>query len=143
MTDILEIQATLHAYRDFSECIVTGIVLENFGTTVKVLLDYIWNADGTVKGESDESIEVTLTFRLLQDLDIRNRLGPENLVDPSSINWSHSEVALVEVRADERSQVYDSADIPFFHCTLWWEQHPWIEIIAASLDFAESQSTRI
>jgi hypothetical protein len=137
MKELLEIRAKLHAYRDLAECVVTDVQFARFGTEIKVVVDYVWNSDGTLKGETDERMSLALTFGLVQRYEMVNRLRPVHFSNPEMIDWSHCEIAMVEVVRDHDSSACEADDVTFFHCTFWWEQEAWFRLIAATLEIEE------
>ncbi len=55
MHDLSEIQALVHAYRDFAECVVESIEWSDRGTSVSITFDYIWKPDGSVRADDERS----------------------------------------------------------------------------------------
>lgn len=107
MDDLCEMQALVHAYRDFSECVVEGVEWEDHSSTIAVTVDYVWTSAGTVRADEDERLWVTLRFRLVQEFEMKNELPALVVADPALLNWSHNEISRVVLTTDDRCKVYD------------------------------------
>lgn len=140
MRELSEMQALLEAYRGFSECVVKSITWRDYGTTVEIALDYIWNPDGTVRSDDEDRLLVKLRFRLVQEFSMKNALRPAVIENPSLINWSFNEIALMVVQADERSSLYAAGPATFYHAALLWETGSWIDVVFSELDVAEEDA---
>lgn len=138
MHDANEMRAMLRAYRDFGECVVVGVAWTGFGTTVEVTLDYAWKPDGSVRGDDEPRVLVKLSFRLVQELEIRNALRPVMVEDPSVIGWGLNEVSRVSIGRDARSAAYDGLPTLFHHAVFWREEGPWIQVVFAGLEVSET-----
>lgn len=137
MRNLVEIQSLLHAYRDFSECVVEAIAWSDFGATVTITIDYIWTSSGVVRTDYDQRVFVDLRFGLVQEFGIRNELPLTVVRDPSLLGWSHNEVSLVLVARDERSTPYKEYPLVFHHAVLRREGSPWIDVVFAELEITE------
>src|SRR4028118_1111338 len=83
MRDTFEMASILRAYRDFSECVIDAITWADHGTTVAVTFDYPWKPDGGIRGDGEERLYVTLTFKHVQEFDMRNALRVMQGAGPS------------------------------------------------------------
>lgn len=136
MQDLLTIQSMLHAYGDFCECVVETVIWSDYGATVSVTLDYVWEGD-LVRSGGPKRL-VTLEFSLVQEVTMVNAFPPPAIADPSLINWSHNEVSIVKVGSDERSKRYNTGGVEFFHAKFLREENCWIDIVFGSLTISEA-----
>jgi hypothetical protein len=131
MRPLHEIQALLHAYRDFSECIIDSIEWFDFGTTVRLSVDYVWMSDGSVRPDSDPKVIVTLTAIGVEELHVRNRLSTAQRDDVSRLNWGFAEVSMVSIR-DDSSSIGTAAILEVLR-----ESGVWISLRCADLTILE------
>src|SRR3712207_2932217 len=118
MRELSEMRALIESYRGFSECVAKSITWYDHGTTIEIAIDYIWHPDGTVRGDNEDRLLVKLRFRLVQEFWMKNALRPAVIEDPSLINWSFNEIALMVVQTDERSSIYAAGSATFYHAML-------------------------
>lgn len=140
LAGLSEIQPVLHAYRDFLECIVERIEWADFGTTVTIAFDYIWNADGSVRPDNEQRLLVSLTLHRVEEFEVSNKIPPAVLEEPSELGWSFSEVARAQIARDDRSCAYDRGGIQFCTLTILRESGPWIRIVFAEMEVSESDA---
>lgn len=137
MRDLLEIQASLHAYRDFSECVLRSIEWRNHATSVVLTIDYPWTPSGIIRSDHAERLLVDLDFALVQEFSVKNQLPPDCVRDPSLISWGLTEISIVRIRDDDLSEQYRTPDTAFHHMTVRREGSDWIEIVFADLSVSE------
>jgi len=133
-------QALVHAYRDFAECIVESIEWFDHGTSVGITFDYIWKPDGRVRADDEERLLVHLRFKLVQEFEMKNDLKPVVLTDESAIGWGLCEVSRVVVQDDERSRRYKGFALPSHHASLRRESGAWIDIVFGKLEVTEASA---
>ena len=133
MRPIQEVQALLHAYRDFSECIVHAIEWIDFGTPIRVAIDYVWMPDGAVRPDTDPKSIVTIDATGVEEVQISNRLSTAQRRDISRLNWGFAEISRVSIRNDPSS--VGAALI----IELWRENGVWIFLRCADLTITESR----
>lgn len=131
-----DLRATLHAYRDFQECIVADFRWLHHGTVVEVDMDYIWGTDGSVREDDAPRLFVTIRTESVLDLRVQNRLNTAQVENPSRINWGSNEVSSVVAEAAPGAE-FGHPEIPLYKLTWWWETGPWIEIVCAGIRFEE------
>lgn len=137
MRPLHELRALIHAYQDFSECIVDAIEISDFGTTVVLKLDYIWEPDGAVRPDVEPKLVVELRFRLVDELRINNSLKPSTLDDPSTLSWGHAEIARIEILRPNGGAEKSERAVALHRMIAWREEGPWIEMTFVELDVAE------
>lgn len=140
MNDLEEIRAWMHAHRDFRECIVDAIDVSDFGTTVTLTIDYIWNPDGTVRPDSDDRIMVELRLHGVLALTMHNRLNAAMLADLSALNWGFAEASRLEVTRADGADGGDASSGVFHRLGVYRESGPWIEAIFRDMHAGESHA---
>lgn len=138
MRELHEMRAIIHAYQDFSECIVDSIQVLDFGTTVVLSVDYIWLPDGSVRPDDGPKLTVELRARVVQEVSIQNRLNAVMMADPSALNWGFAEISRIEVNA-EQSGSNDQQALAHHRMTVWREEGPWIQIVFGELEVSEAR----
>ena len=132
MHRIHEVQALLHAYRDFSECIVDAIEWADFGTTIRLTIDYIWMPDGSVRSDNDLKFFVTLAAHAVEEARFFNRLSTAQRSDLSRLDWGFAEISRVSIRDDE-SSIGATALLE-----VWRENGVWISLRCGDLAITEA-----
>jgi hypothetical protein len=140
MRELLEMQALVHAYRDFAECIVESIEWFDHGTSIGITFDYIWKPDGRVRADDEERLLVHLRFKLVHEFEMKNALKPAVLTDESAIGWGLCEVSRLVVQDDERSRWVQGSTIPTHHASLRREAGAWIDIVFGKLEVTEASA---
>lgn len=139
MDTLLELRSMVHAYRDFSECIVRSFSWIGPGALIVVRIDYSWNVDGTIRAGTDSRLLIDLKFSMVQSFRFHNSLPSNVLADPRLLNWSHSEIAVLEIDAAP-PLLGSSPELPTaFRAVFAWESAPWIEIVFSSLEIVEHE----
>jgi hypothetical protein len=136
--DLHEIQALLHAFRDFAECVVTSVLWSHYGTEVTIRIVYVWETDGTVRADDKPARMVDLTCTIVQELMVHSRLSPWITADISKLNWGFGEISLITATPKEDQP--DAGDIhvhQFHKMTLWRENGAWIEVVFSKLSMTE------
>lgn len=130
-SDPQEVETWIAKHNGFSECIIERLVLSHYGTTFEVVMNYIWDANGSVRSDLDESRQIIIRFLLVQELRINNALTRELLVASENINWGLNEVALVTL-VKERDQL--GSDPSFMHLAFLWEGNRRIDVVFSQLE---------
>lgn len=137
MNQLAVLQAQLHAYRDFDECVVLAVRWLAWGTSIAIDLDFIWRDDGSVRTRADERRVVSIRFSGVSDLHVVNDLTDEMAAEPASLDWGTGEIACLRV---ERSLGLTRSRLtqPSYKASFRREGYPWIEVIFTDWDFSES-----
>lgn len=135
ISQLHEIRALLHAHREFSECILCSMRFADFGTTLELGIDYIWQPDGSVRPDDAPRLLVVLRFLLVEEARIANTLRPIHLQEPTMLNWGFAEIARVEAGEDRASVI--SGERPLHRVTVWREEGPWIVVLFSALEWHE------
>jgi hypothetical protein len=132
MRDAVEMQVRLHAYRDFSECVVTAIEWRDFATTVVISVDYPWTASGTVRPDDSVRLIVDVEFRLVQEFCLKSGLPVEAIESPDVISWGLTEISVVQI-----TNAPQQSGMKLFRAMIRREGWTWIEIVFARLSISE------
>jgi hypothetical protein len=138
MRDLNDIKVQLHAYRDFTECIIDSMGWSDYGTTLTINIDYVWLPNGSVRPDDEPRLIVQLSLGLVEEVVVRNALRPAVIADPKVLNWSFAEVARVEVQDDERTQVYAKKGTPSHRLLVYREDGVWIDVVFSELVVTET-----
>lgn len=138
--ELTTMQSQLRKYSNFEECVITNIAWEDFGTAIAITFDYIWKANGRIRGDNEDRVLVTLRFKVLQEFMMYNQLRPALLNDLSNLNWSFAEISQLVVQDDERSAKYVHPKFSFHHGMIQWEEGVWMDLVFAQLEFAEASA---
>lgn len=96
-----EIEELLKKYNNFSECVIEQIRWLHYGTTVEVVMNYIWTDEGQIRSDLDRADLVTLRFSLVQKMHIDNALNDSMVSEPEMINWGKNEVSMVRLFSED------------------------------------------
>lgn len=113
----------LSKYHHFEECIIEEISWLNFGIAIEVRLNYIWQANGTLRQNLDEPEIVILRFNLVQEFHMINALNAAKCESPELINWGVNEIASVKyIENSEYIKKYKNLPVSFHHISFLWER---------------------
>ena len=124
-----EIENVLRQHKEFSECIIEEFVLRDYATTFEVVINYIWNVDGTIRSNVNEPVRVRLTFRSVQELRFINALTDQMLKNPEAINWGLNEVSLIRLEKDPVESIETLTQVAFL-----WEGDRRIDVYFIELE---------
>lgn len=137
VADLHQVRASLHAYRDFEDCIVRDICWLAPGFKMAVDVEYIWNPNDSIRSDDDGARIVTLDFEAVQEFRIRNAFNEAQLSTPRQIDWGHCEISVVEV---EHSQKYPMLEgrLKCLKTVFWKERDRFLEIWSGAVIINES-----
>jgi hypothetical protein len=140
MTDVHLLQAQLHAYRDFDECVVLAVRWLAWGTQIAVDLDFIWEDDGRVRATDRDRRIVTITFAGVSELRVENDLTDGMANEPSALRWGFGEIACVRV---DRAPPLPRSHLtrPSYRASFRREGYAWFEVTFTQWAFSESRQS--
>lgn len=125
---------------NYGECIIYSLEVMDFGTTIRIQLNYIWDSKGKVRTNLDEPLLVTMFFRLTQLLLIDNAMNQTQVLHTDELNWGFNEIALMNVVQNSNLTVNLShLPIPYTHVALMWESNRRIDIVFSEFEVQEPQ----
>ena len=134
ISDSGHIENILEEYNDFRECILQEVAWEDQGTTLELTFDYVERQDGEVLLDLQRD-SITMRLFLVQEFHVRNALNDAILREPYRINWGLSEVALVELKEDEKFLAYyENPVVPLHHLAILWETERRIDIVFSGIE---------
>lgn len=144
MNNFTNIQEILNKYNNFQECILENINFCDFGTTVSLTFNYIWDENKLIRKDLDKSKLIILTFNQIQEFHLENGLTEFIINSPSKINWGINEISLI--RLNERSQLldkYNFSNVKFHHISILWESKRQLNIIFHSIGHNSSNKENV
>lgn len=131
MSEAEEIEAFLRQHNAFAECIIEELALKHYATTLEVVINYIWDDDGGIRSNLDESRRILLRFQLVEALNIKNGLTLAMLKHPEDMNWGMNEIALVELTMDAETE---RSEVGYKHLTFFWEGDRRMDVIFVNFE---------
>lgn len=137
MSELAVLQAQLHAYRDFDECVVLAVRWLTWGTKIAVDMDFVWEDGGGVRATDRDRRIVTITFSGVSELRLENDLTDDMVNDASSLTWGMGEIACLRV---ERAAPLRRSRLsqPSYRASFRREGYAWFEVTFTRWDFSES-----
>jgi hypothetical protein len=137
----LRIRAILEEHHNLSECVVHVMRWLDFGTTVEIVVNYVWDAGGRIREDLERPDLHTFKFRLVQELHIHNTLNEDMCKNPELINWGINEIVLAKMENENDSlQAYRFLPVPFHRIVFWFAGDRHIDIIFSELQVLPDQS---
>jgi hypothetical protein len=134
-----DIREFLRVHHGFGECVLTDVRWEHHGTVITLVLNYIWDEEGNVRGNLDEPDFVSLRLFNVQEFHLRNALSEYLSLHPAELGWAISEVADVQlVEESELLVPYEKLPIPLHHIRFIWEGDRRIDIIFSTMEVVKS-----
>lgn len=129
----------LRTYNNFDECVIMGVALRDYQTTLELSINNIWETSETIRANLDDVDLVVVTFKLVQELHITNNLNDSVVLEPGNMNWGMNQIALVKME-DERSFLDRYKDLPvrFHHAAILWESDRRIDVVFAHLEITRA-----
>jgi hypothetical protein len=135
MSDLTVLRAQLHAYRDFDECVVIDLQWLDWGTSVKVDVDFVWRDDGDIRTKQDNRRVVSIRFFGVSEVHVVDDLTDMMINDEALLNWGHGEISLltIEQGTPPRSRLTAHS----YKASFRRERYTWIEITFTHWEFSE------
>ncbi len=137
MSELAVLRAQLHAHRDFDECVVVDVRWLDWGTALKVDLDFVWHDDGSIRSERDNRRIVSIHFAGVSALNLLNDLTDAMATPGAPKGWSFGEIACLRVEHSTR-QASARLTLPSFRASFLREGYTWMEIVFTNWEFSES-----
>jgi hypothetical protein len=143
------IREILFTHYEFADCVLTGVIWEGFGTTVKLEINYIYSdAEGFYldsRGEPkmkerprrvdlDKVCRKTIQFDLVQEYHLHNHLNDSQLGSIASVDWGFAEVQCIHIQDDSLFLVgYRNRMVPFHQVVIAFSGDRRIDLVFNSL----------
>ena len=100
MTNIAsDLGAVLDRWNHFGECLLHRLELTDFGYTLEVVFNVVWDDQGRIRsGILEQPRLVTLSLHGVARIDFEGGPYPMVIAEPCDADWSLSEIALVRTR---------------------------------------------
>lgn len=136
--NLSKIETLLCEYNYFRECIILDIHLRDFGTTVEVLMNNIWDEKQLLRPNIAVVSPVRITFTACQEFLLANSLNSAMLQDMAKLNWGINEIASLHVEdALNYTSRYSALPQRFLHALFVWEGERRIDIICRDIAVTE------
>jgi hypothetical protein len=130
-----EFSDLLGIYNHFDECIIMDVALRDYQTTLELYINNIWEKPGTTRANIDDLDLVVVTFKLVQEIHIRNALNSAILMEPEHMSWGMNAIALIGIEDDHvLLDRYKDLPVRFHHAAIQWEDDRRIDVVFANLD---------
>ncbi len=137
MSGLPVLRAELHAYRDFEECVVVGVQWLNWGASLSIDIDFVWQEDGTIRTQYADRRIVSIRFCGVSELHVINELSDSVMQKEASLGWGFGEIACLRVE-DAGALVRSRLTGPSYKASFRREGYSWIEITFKAWEFSES-----
>jgi hypothetical protein len=99
-----ELATALQAWRSLQECLLDDLRFANYGYSVELTFNYIWDRAGRLRpGAQEQPLHVRIRLDGVQELHMAGGLTESILARPELIDWGLSEVALVRAIHSKRA----------------------------------------
>jgi len=130
-----EIKNLLKIYKNFEKCLLVSIKWLEFGKTIELIFDYIWDDEGNLRNNLDKEEFIVLRFKLVQEFHFKSGLNSSMVLEPEQINWGINEISCI--RLVENSDIlkqYDSLPKQSYHVEIMWEGDRHIDVIFSEME---------
>jgi hypothetical protein len=140
MDDRASIDEALARYRHFQECLLRELRMTEFGITLELDFEYIWDdEDATGATLAATSRLVTLALDLVQEVRVITAPPRAIVAEPERADWGLTEVALVRLMpSSDLLDKHHEADVPLHHLVVEWEGDRRVDVIFARLRVVNS-----
>jgi hypothetical protein len=132
-----EIARALAGYNNLQECVIETMALEDYGTTVEIVFDYIWNERGELREDLDQVRRLIVRFRRVQRFHLENALNPHMSEFPEELNWGLNEIAAMRLVEGDDLATYREFPVPFHRLEIVWEGRRHIDLIFSELEVTQ------
>lgn len=129
-----EIARALADYNNLQECVIETMALEDYGTTVKIVFNYIWNERGEVREDLDQVRRLIVRFRRVQRFHLENALNPHMSEFPEELNWGLNEIAAMRPVEGDDLAAYRDFPVPFHRMEIVWDSGRRIDLIFSEVE---------
>ena len=126
----------LTKYNHFEDCILLDVRWKQWGYSLELVFNYIWNEKGVIRGNLDIAEErVVVRFSAVQEFLVRNQWNDSLLTEPDLMNWGSGEVSLIRLENSESLlEKYGSRPVPFYHAAILWESERRMDVVFSELE---------
>lgn len=125
----------LEQYRSFQECLLKELRLSQFGISLELDLEYIWDDNDPSRAALATTPKtVTLAFDLVHEVRIVSALPTAIRVEPARANWGLTEIGRIRSISPSESDRAVSASAN--HVVVEWEGDRRIDVVFERLRVA-------
>lgn len=130
-----EIAAVLEDHHSFGECILEDVRWRDYGITLDLVFNYIWDNGDRVRDNLDQPLLKTVTFHGVREFHVRNELNEAMLLSPERINWGIGEIAVMRIADDPHFLArYGGLPVPTHHVVCQWESERRVDVVFTSME---------
>lgn len=136
LNELSTLRAQAHAYRDFEECVVVGLQWLDWGTSLSVHLDFVWQDDGSVRPQDANRRIVSIRFSGVSEFRVVNDLTDEMVGETPLLKWGFGEIACLQLErgAPGRTRL----TLPSYRALFRREGYTWFEVVFVQWQMSES-----
>lgn len=128
LREINEIHKELKSYNFLQECILLEFQFLDFGTTILLRFNYIWDDNFNIRDDIDNNSKIIeIKYYLVQELHIHNYLSNAIINNPDLMNWGRNEISLISIFEDNK--ILEKYDNNYLFSSINYEDKRSIEII--------------
>ena len=128
----------LKQFHNFEECILLEVSWHNYGTTINLVFNYIWDTDRKIRPDLEQVHRVTVSFGLVQEFHFTGALNASVCKEPERINWGLNEIAMVRLEEQEDYlHSYKALPVRFHHLAVLWDTGRRIDIVFSTIEIKE------
>jgi len=129
------IKNLLENFQNFDDCILLSIKWTDFGNTLELTFDYIWDENGKLRHNLNEEEPIVLRFKLVQEFNFKSGLNKSMVLEPEQINWGINEISCIRLlESSDMLKQYESLPKGFHHVGIFWEFDRQIDIIFSEME---------
>lgn len=114
----------------FQECIILNVRWLQYGYTFEIDFNMIWDENGKLRQDINETKLVTLNMIGVQEIFFNNSFSYSQLKNPEKMNWGMNEISRISVELMDNEA---HLELQFYRLRIHWEQSRAITI--KCLDF--------
>jgi hypothetical protein len=116
-----EIKNSLMNFNYFQECIIEGLVFEDYLNTLKITFNNIWTKEFIIRKNLDSRKDlICIKFKELKSFIFNNCLNEYQLSNMEMINWGINEIAIITAEKTEGG---------YIKINILWEGDRFIEVV--------------
>lgn len=129
---IQDISSQLTNLNWLQECIILEIRWLNYGYLLEIDFNTIWDIDGNLRSNLDETKLITLKMAGVQRILFNHSFSNDQLQNPQLMNWGMNEISRISVELSH--DLSKETGWQFYHFHIHWEQKRAINIICLDLE---------
>ena len=115
-----KIEEELTNYNHFEECVIDEIRFSEFGTTINILIDNIWDENNKLRKNLSEKSNIQISFSIVQEFTLHNAMNTLMINEINRLDSGINVISMIKIEdAKNYTSIYSDIPVNFIMSILW------------------------